>query len=102
MFLFSFFRPVLLRTTFVCHDLGGGRYPWLMSHSSRFPDVDGRLGDEPRAGEEGALSMLEGEEGERADDDYAKGEPSVQLLETNGCVFLVGFYIGSVFAFPPL
>lgn len=33
-----------------------------------------RLGDEPRAGEEGAMSMLEGEEGVRADDDYAKGK----------------------------
>lgn len=33
-----------------------------------------RLGDEPRAGEDGAMSMLEGEEGVRADDDYAKGE----------------------------
>lgn len=34
-----------------------------------------RLGDEPREGGEGAMSMLEGEEGERADDDYAKGQP---------------------------
>lgn len=34
----------------------------------------GRLGDEPRAGEDGAMSVLEGDEGVRADDDYAKGE----------------------------
>ncbi|CAM9439699.1 unnamed protein product, partial [Pylaiella littoralis] len=31
-----------------------------------------RLGDEPRTGDDGAMSMLEGEEGVRADDDYAK------------------------------
>ncbi|CAB1119331.1 unnamed protein product [Ectocarpus sp. CCAP 1310/34] len=37
-----------------------------------------RLGDEPRGGGEGAMSMLEGEEGERADDDYAK---DVEALE---------------------
>lgn len=38
-----------------------------------------RLGDEPRAGDEGAASMLEGEEGVRADDDYAKGESPAGL-----------------------
>lgn len=36
----------------------------------------GRLGDDTscREGEDGAMSMMEGEEGERADGDYAKGE----------------------------
>lgn len=38
-----------------------------------------RLGDEPRTGDDGAMSMLEGEEGVRADDDYAKGESCLDI-----------------------
>lgn len=49
--------------------------PEMGPGANRFFDVTtDRLGDEPRGGGEGAMSMLEGEEGERADDDYAKGQ----------------------------
>lgn len=44
----------------------------------------GRLGDEPRGGDEGAMSVAEGEEGVRADDDYAKGEIDNELGEGGG------------------
>lgn len=40
----------------------------------RWLKLVGRLGDEPRGGDEGVMSVAEGEEGVRADDDYAKGE----------------------------
>ena len=42
--------------------------------ASRFVLRGRRLGDEPTGGDESTMSMLEGEEGVRADDDYAKGE----------------------------
>lgn len=49
--------------------------PEIRPGANRFLDVaTDRLGDEPRGGGEGAMSMLEGEEGERTDDDYAKGQ----------------------------
>lgn len=48
------------------------RYEHRDTHVGGFFAI-GRLGDEPRGGGEGTMSMLEGEEGVRADDDYAKG-----------------------------
>lgn len=51
-----------------------------LTSASRFVSRGRRLGDEPRGGDESTMSMLEGEEGVRADDDYAKGEGSTTLL----------------------
>lgn len=50
-----------------------------LTSASRFVSCGRRLGDEPRGGDESTMSMLEGEEGVRADDDYAKGEDSTTL-----------------------
>lgn len=43
------------------------------------------------------MSMLEGEEGVRADDDYAKGETHNIAWYVNGCMFLVWMLLCSPF-----